>query len=282
MSRCPCSSRYSASESMDITLRPSNIIIVGGSSGFGYATAVRMIDYGVNSLILASRNLTKLESAKEKLLKYCQTIGKATKVYILQFDIANISDHEALLCNSQNLVDSDGHIDGLVISSGIDYNGANWRGFNISEKDWDAVMNVNLKGAFFLIRNYSNWIHSRSLRGNICVVSSISAHRDLLSVYQVSKMSISRIVHAYGKYLCERGIVLNAVEPGPAYTDMMGWLEGYTDGVRPGKPWDGNSIRRLIRPEEVAEVICILMSQLGDALSGSCILMGGGTKALFP
>lgn len=267
---------------MDLHLRPSNVIIVGGGGGFGYATAVRMIDYGVKNIILASRNLAKLGSVKEELLKYCLDSGKKTKVHTLKLDIADISSHVKFISDSNKLVVSDGYVDGLVISSGVNFDGANWKGFNITEEDWDRVMDINLKGVFFLIRNYSNWIHSQSLRGNICVISSISAHRDLLSVYQISKLSISRIVHAYGKFLCERGIVLNCVEPGPAYTDMMRWVAGYTDGVRPGKPWNGNSIRRLIRPEEVAEVICILMSQLGEALSGSCILMGGGTKALFP
>ena len=65
-----------------------------------------------------------------------------------------------------------------------------------------------------MIRNYANFMHARKIQGNICVVSSISAHRDLLSVYQISKNAISGIVHTYGKYLCERGIVLNGVEPG--------------------------------------------------------------------
>lgn len=67
------------------------------------------------------------------------------------------------------------------------------------------------------------------------MLSSISAHRDLLSVYQISKNAVSGIVHDYGKHLCERGIVLNCVESGTTNTDMMRGLADYTDGIRGGK-----------------------------------------------
>ena len=104
----------------------------------------------------------------------------------------------------------------------------------------------------------------------------------MLSPYQIAKHSLSRIVQAYGKHLCERGVVLNCVEPGPIFTDMMRHLEKYTDGVRPGEPWNDASIRRLVRPEEIADIVCYLMSNLGEVMSGSCIVAAGGTKSIFP
>ena len=143
-------------------------------------------------------------------------------------------------------------------------------------------MNTNLKGTFFFMRDFANYLYRSKIKGNICVVSSISAHRDMLSPYQISKHSISRIVNAYGKHLCERGVVLNCVEPGPVYTEMMKGLEKYTDGVREGEAWNDASIRRLVRPEEVAEVVCFLMSELGETMSGDCIVVAGGTKSIFP
>lgn len=230
-------------------LRAKNIIVVGGASGIGYATAQRLLDEGAKSVIIASRNLNKLINAKSSL-KYTNE----QFVSLLQFDIANIKSHEQLIENARNLI---GNVpDGLVISSGINFDGSNWKGFNISENDWDNVMNTNLKGVFFLMRTFANYLNSNQIKGNICIVSSISAHRDLLSVYQISKNAISGIVHAYGKHLCERGIILNCVEPGTTNTDMMRSLSDYTDGVRLGKTWNDNSIRRLIRAEEIADIIC--------------------------
>ena len=262
---------------MNVYLRPKNIVVIGGASGIGYAAAQRMLDAGASNVILASRNYQKLKNA-EYSLKHseCQKISS----YI--FDIQNIKNHNSMIDDVQKLIGVDNPLDGLIISSGINFDGSNWKGFNISETEWDNVMNINLKGSFFLLRNFANYLHANNRKGNICIVSSISAHRDLLSVYQVTKNAISRIVHTYGKYLCERGVILNCVEPGVVDTDMMPHLKDYTDGIRPGKPWNDSSIRRIIRSEEIAEIIYILMSNLGEVLSGSCILCGGGTKSLFP
>lgn len=257
---------------MEFNLRPKNIIIAGGGSGIGLSTAEKLAQNGAKNIILASRNLDKLKDAQNHLME------KADHIHILQFDITNISSHLEFIETAKDMI---GEIpDGLVISSGVVFGGHNWRGFNISEEDWDRVMDTNLKGVFFLMRNFSNYLYSNMVKGNICIVSSISAHRDLLSVYQVSKNAISGIVHTYGKYLCERGIVLNAVEPGQVCTDMMKHLSEYADGKKMGKPFNDNSIRRVIRAEEIADIICFLMSELGEVMSGSCILAGGGTKSI--
>lgn len=260
---------------MEICLRPQNVIIVGGASGIGYATAQKMLNGRVKNVILASRDRTKLEIAASKLKLSGQGYNN---VFTLEFDIANVKKHDELILQSESLI---GAVpDGLVISSGVNFDGSNWKGFNISEDDFDRVMDINLKGVFFLIRNFSNYLNARNVKGNICVVSSISAHRDLLSVYQITKNAVSGIVHAYGKHMCERGIVLNCVEPGTTNTDMMKGLADYTDGVRVGKIWNDNSVRRLLRAEEIAEIICFCMSEASEALAGSCVLAGGGCKSI--
>ncbi len=261
---------------MKVFLRPKNILIIGGSGGIGYAAAQRLLDGGAQNIILASRNIDKLEHAKRNLTK-----SGSQSIYCINFDITNISQQEKFLIQCQNLI-TPNNLDGLLVSSGVNFDGGNWKGFNISENDWDKVMNINLKGVFFLLRNFTNFLYTNKIKGNICIVSSISAHRDLISIYQVTKNAISRIVHAYGKYLCEKGVVLNCVEPGVVNTEMMPQLKDYTDGIKAGKPWNESSIRRIIRPEEIAEIIYMLMSNLGEIMSGSCILCGGGTKALFP
>lgn len=262
---------------MDVFLKPKNIIIAGGGSGIGYAAAQRLLNGGAENVILASRNLQKLQDASSRLQR---TDGQ--KVLCVSFDISAVQSQNEMIEKAQLMLGDRFPIDGLVISSGVNFDGSNWKGFNISEEDWDRVIDINLKGVFFLLRTFANYLHSYDRKGNICVVSSISAHRDLVSAYQISKNAVSRIVHTYGKYLCERGIVLNCVEPGVTDTDMMPHLKAYTDGIRDGKPWPDSSIKRVIRPEEIAEIIYILMSNIGEIMSGSCVLCGGGTKALFP
>lgn len=258
---------------MEIKIRPKTIIIVGGATGIGYATAQKILDNGCSNVILASRNLQKLETASKSLQH-----TPDQKISVYEFDISDVKSHNEMIQGVHNELKV--IPDGLIISSGVNFDGSNWKGFNISENDYDKVMDINLKGVFFLIRNFSNYLFSHQCKGNICVVSSISAHRDLLSVYQISKNAISGIVHAYGKHLYERGIVLNGVEPGTIHTDMMKHLSGYTDGIREGKPWSDNSIGRLLRADEIADIICFLISNLGEAMAGSCILAGGGCKTL--
>ncbi len=258
---------------MDIKLRPENIIVVGGATGIGLATAQKLLDAGAKSVVLASRNEAKLKEAAKRLKH-----NRKQKICCVPFDISDISSHKTLITESNDAIGK--AVDGIVISSGVNFDGSNWKGFNILEEDWDKVMNINLKGVFFLMRNFADYLYENKIKGNICIVSSISAHRDLLSVYQISKNAISGIVHAYGKHLCERGVVLNCVEPGTTNTDMMRGLADYTDGIRPGKPWNDNSVRRLLRPEEIADIICFLMSDRGETMSGSCILAGGGCKSI--
>lgn len=260
-----------------ITLRPKNVLVIGGGSGIGSAITQALLDCGADNVIIASRNMERLTAAA-KGFKH----SFRQKVLPLSLDITKVGTHMDAIRAAQELLGEKNVLDGLVISAGVNFDGSNWKGFNVSEEDWDRVMNTNLKGVFFFMRNFANYLYEKGTRGNICIISSISAHRDMLSIYQVTKHSISRIVQAYGKHLCERGVVLNCVEPGPIYTDMMKFLEKYTDGVRPGEPWNDASIRRLVRPEEIAEIVCFLMSPLGETMSGSCIVAGGGTKSIFP
>ena len=261
----------------NIALRPKNILVVGGGSGIGLEIAKKLLENGAKNIIIASRSIEKLSAAAKNIkTKWGQ------KVYPLAFDITNVKQNRAVIQKACDLLGKNDVLDGLVLSAGVNFDGSNWKGFNVTEEDWDRVMNTNLKGTFFFMRDFANYLYENKIKGNICVVSSISAHRDMLSVYQISKHSISRIVNAYGKHLCERGVVLNCVEPGPIYTDMMKWLEKYTDGKRPGEPWNDSSIRRLVRAEEIADIVCFLMSELGEVMSGDCIVAAGGTKSIFP
>lgn len=252
-------------------IRPKNIVIIGGGSGIGLATAKKVLmDSTVKNVIISSRNLEKLNCAKESL--------NDNRVHVATIDISNVKLHKQFMIDVNEMIND--CVDGVIISSGLDFDGSNWKGFNISEKDYDRIMDVNLKGVFFIIRNYANYMCENHIKGNICVVSSISAHRDLLSVYQISKNAISGIVHAYGKFLCEKGIILNCVEPETTDGGMLKYLAAYTDGIREGKPWNDNSIRRVIRPEEIADVISFLISEVGEIMSGTCLLAGGGCKSI--
>ena len=266
--------KYSVGEMMN--LKCKKVIIIGGGSGIGFETARLFIQLGIDGIVLAGRNKEKLLNAKEKLIS---GLDSKTKIEICQFDITDIGGHIDFINECRDLFGNEP--DGVIISSGMNADSGGWKGWNVSEELYDKVMDTNLKGPFFFIRNFSNYIEEIGARANICVVSSISAHRDLLGAYQFSKNILSGIVSSYGKYLTEKGIILNCVEPGTTDTDMMPHLKSYTDGKREGNQWKDNGIGRVIRPEEIAETIAFLMSENSEILAGTCLLAGGGCKSIY-
>lgn len=256
---------------MDIKVR--NVVIIGGATGIGYATAQAFLDAGVNSVYVSSRSESKMRHAAQNLRCY-----NNQKVLFGELDIADCKSHIEFL---EKITSEIGTIpDGLVISSGIHRDSGGWRGFNTTEEDWDTVMNINLKGTFFLMRNFTNYLCSKSVKGKICIVSSQAAHRDLLGAYPISKNAISGVIHAYGKHLVEKGIILNGIEPGLVDTPMMSYFHEYTNGIREGKIWGDNSIHRIIRPEEIAKLILFLMSEGSEIMAGTVLLANGGCKSI--
>lgn len=253
-------------------IRPENILIMGGSSGIGLATAQCLYNHGVRTITLASSNQDKLRDATISL-----QLPTGAKVYCCAFDIRNISSQGKMIEKVQEATGS--FVDGLVISVGKFYGCGNWAGFNISEHDWDKIMDINLKGPFYLLRNFANYLLANKRGGNICVVSSMCAKLDTLGIYELTKNALSRTVHAYGKHLATFGIVLNAVEPGVTNTNInFEFHKQFTDGIREGEQFTRAGIGRLIRPEEIGECICFFMSDLGEVMAGSCLLASGGDK----
>lgn len=263
-------------------IKPKHVLIVGGGSGIGLATAKCILENDVSSVILAGRKKERLIKAREELISSVKRDDIADSIVTKVFDITDVKNHLNFISvlNEEIFATYKEALDGLIISSGTNFNSANWKGFNITESDYDRVMNINLRGPFFLIRNFSNFIIEHKSRANICVVSSISAHRDMIGAYQISKNVLSGIVDAFGKHLVKRGIILNCVEPGTTDTDMMPHLKQYTDGVREGLLWKDNAIRRVIRPEEIAETIAFLISDHSELLAGTCLLAGGGCVSI--
>ena len=117
---------------MKFNLRAANIIVIGGATGIGYSAAQKLLDAGAKSVILASRNESKLNTAKQAL-----KFNEKQCVYVLPFDISDVKSHDEMIREAREMI---GEIpDGLVISSGVDYDGSNWKGFNISETDWEIL-----------------------------------------------------------------------------------------------------------------------------------------------
>ena len=85
---------------MKLKLRPSNILIVGGGTGIGLATAHKLLDNGANSVILASRNINKLNAGVEELKKS----NPNSKVYTISLDITKVKTHSEVIEETQKII----------------------------------------------------------------------------------------------------------------------------------------------------------------------------------
>src|SRR3984957_15985610 len=190
-------------------------IVTGSGSGIGQAIAIRFASEGA-TVVVDYR--THPEECNDPKAKAEAAGGKAITV---QADVSVIAD-------TQNLVDQAykqlGRCDILVNNAGIEKEAAFW---DVTEADYDAVLNVNLKGAFFLTQAFVRRLRDAKLPGRVINISSV--HEDMVfpnfSTYCVSKGGMRMLMRDLSVELGPLGITINNIAPGaistPINTKMM-------------------------------------------------------------
>lgn len=232
-------------------------LITGGSGGIGLAIAKKFIDCGCK-VIVAGTN-------EDKLIAKCKTLGGECKHMVL--NVSNVSDFESYIKDAAAMY---GQIDILVCSHGIHTGRSHFDFLNVTEHDYDTVMNVNLKGTYFLCQEMAKYMIANKIKGHILIISSHRALEASWSPYRLSKRGLEGITEGIAQRLVPYGIVVNAIGPGPAATAMQDELiEGsiYTPE---------NPIERYTLPEEVAEYAKMMVSELGNTIIGQTLYMSGG------
>ena len=163
-----------------------------------------------------------------------------------------------------------GNIDILVNSAGIHTKRHGFDFYNVTEEEYDKVMDVNLKGTFFMCQTVGNYMIKNKIKGHILIISSQSALEPSWSPYRLSKLGISGITKGIAQKLLPFNIVVNAIGPGPTATTMQ------DDLIRGSIFTVDNPINRYTLPEEIAQYAKMLVSHLGDTIVGHTIYMSGG------
>lgn len=242
-------------------LEGKTALITGAARGIGKAIALKFASEGAN---IAFTDLVIDEK------------GKATEAEISAYGVKckGYASNAANFEESHQVVDQVtkdfGRIDILVNNAGITKDGLMMR---MSEQQWDAVINVNLKSAF-------NFVHAvtpvmmRQKSGNIINMSSVvgvSGNAGQAN-YSASKAGMIGLAKSIAKELGSRNIRANAIAPGFIITDMTGQL---SEEVR--KEWEKQiPLRRGGTPEDVANVALFLASDLSSYVSGQVIHVCGG------
>jgi len=231
-------------------------LVTGAARGIGKAIAIRFAEQGAN---VAFTDLAINETAEQTLAEL-EALGVKAKAYA-----SNAASFEESHEVVKQIMEDFGRIDVLVNNAGITKDGLMMR---MSEAQWDAVINVNLKSAFNFIHAVTP-IMAKQRGGSIINMSSVvgvSGNAGQCN-YSASKAGMIGLAKSIAKEMGPRGIRANAIAPGFIITEMTNQLP---QEVRDA--WNQQiPLRRGGTPEDVANVALFLASDLSSYVSGQVI-----------
>jgi 3-oxoacyl-[acyl-carrier protein] reductase len=243
-----------------MSLTGKKALITGASRGIGKAVAMKLAAEGADVIVTA----TSLDRAKQTADQITLLGRKAIPVKV---DVSVASDVEALF---QVVVEEFGSLDILVNNAGITRDGLLMR---MKDEDWDSVLDVNLKGTFLCTREAIK-LMAKAKSGRIVTISSVVGEMGNAGQanYCASKAGIIGFTKAVAREYAKRNITVNAVAPGFVETDMTGVL---TDGVR-DELLKQIPVNRFGSPEDIANAVYYLVSDLGSYVTGQVLAVNGG------
>lgn len=246
-------------------LKNKNALITGGTSGIGFSIACSFLKNDCDNIIITSRNQKKLDDTISNLKNMFPDHSDRIHGCILDVqDISKIKDRFFEI--TDNL--GEDTLDILVNNAGIYYG---TRFGNVTEDEYDKLMDVNLKGQYFLSQYVSNYMIENEIQGNILNICSSSSFRPSIDPYMLSKLGMSGLTLGMAKKLISHGIVVNGIAPGPTATPMLKKKPG--DDISHG----GVPAGRYVMPEEIANLALFLVSDMGRMIVGDVIKITGGS-----
>ncbi len=236
-------------------------LVTGASQGIGRAVALRLAQEGAAVVINYRTSQVKAEAVSAAVRDAGGT------AVVLGGDVSDAAQAEALV---EGTVEALGGIDILVNNAGITRDGLLMR---MSEEDWDAVLDTNLKGAFLCTKGAVRHM-VRQRWGRIVNMSSVVgvAGNAGQANYSAAKAGLIGFTKTVAKEVASRGITANALAPGFITTQMV---EGLSDEVRAAVT-ERDALGRLGTPEDVAGAVAFLASEDAAYITGQVIGIDGG------
>jgi 3-oxoacyl-[acyl-carrier protein] reductase len=234
-------------------------LVTGGARGIGLAVASALSGRSA-SVALVDIDLDALEPA-------AQSLGEHTVA--IQADVSRPAQVQRAV---ERAVEHFGRLDILVNNAGI----CPLTAFpDITEAEWDRVLDINLKGAFFCSQAAFPHIRQSGPRGRVVNISSVAGQSGGLLApfhYAASKAGLIVLTKQLARLLAPERATANCVAPGTTDTDLTAaWSEDIRTRVRTAIP-----LGRFGRPEEIAEVVSFLVSDRAAFITGATFDVNGG------
>jgi len=240
-------------------LKGKKALVTGGNSGIGYAAAKELKAQGAEVIITGRR--------EEAVLKAAAELG----VTGLVSDQGKVTAIESL---AAEVTEKFGKLDILFINAGV-LGGASIEG--AKEEDFDYVMDVNFKGAFFTLSRFIPILNDGAsvvfLSSNVASMNAANS-----SIYSSSKAAINSVMKIAAAELAPRKIRVNAISPGPTQTEILNKL-GLDDASRKGLDdlmISKTPLRKLGTAEDVAKLVSYFSGDAATFITGAEIIIDGG------
>lgn len=236
-------------------------VVTGGSRGIGFATCKKLASEGATIIIT---DICDSEVAVPAI-KELEDMGAKAKFYQ-----SDVSDFASATETVNAIIEEFGGLDILVNNAGIVRDKLMLK---MEEQDFDAVININLKGTYNMIKaTYKHFMKQRS--GRIISLASVVGIMGNAGQanYSASKAGIIGLTKSVAKELGGRNVTVNAIAPGYIVTDMTDALSDKAkEAIDSGIP-----MKRRGTPEDVANAICFLASDDASYITGEVLRVDGG------
>jgi glucose 1-dehydrogenase len=250
-------------------------VVTGSSKGIGKAIALEFANAGY-SVVINARNEEELKQAAKDISNSIKDAGRIVSIP------GDISQEPVCISLIESAVRQFGRIDVLVNNAGI--GGESKKINELTEKDWDQVIDVNLKGAFLCTREaVKNMMkdgnnNNNNNNSNYSIINVSSVHEQTpqpeSAPYAASKGGMQMLTKTIALELAEKGIRINGIAPGAIATDMN--KELLENQKEKEKKEQEIPVHRIGQPEEIAKVALFLASSDASYVAGTTIYVDGG------
>ena len=235
------------------------VIVTGGNRGIGKAIVETMAEHG--AIVYSFDKFIPEDTTTLFDAKY------TNQIHVVEADVTSF---DSISASINEIVKKEGRVDVLVNNAGITKDNLIMR---MSEEEWDAVLNINLKGAFVTSKAIVRTMMSQRSGRIINIGSIVGTIGNAGQVnYSASKAGLIGMTKSLARELASRNILVNLVAPGYVNTPMTQKL---TDEQR--EYFVKNiPLKRVAEPEEIADVVLFLSSKYSNYITGEVIHVNGG------